>query len=66
VFADDKIHTPRNFNKNGTDTAKSELLTAVLTKIPVLRDKMSCGLASTPNHTASYNTKLEFFTTELF
>ena len=49
-----------------TDVAKSELLTAVLTKTPVLRNTMSCELESTPNYKASYTRKLEFFTTEFF
>jgi hypothetical protein len=35
-------------------------------KTPVIRDKMSCGLVSIPNSTASYNRKLEFFTTQFF
>jgi hypothetical protein len=68
VFAHDKIHTiwnlPTNFNKKGTDVAKSEHITVGLMNTPVMRDKLSCGLVSIPYPTASYNRKLEFFTTE--
>jgi hypothetical protein len=60
------VKPPKNVSKSVTDVAKSEVFTAVLMKTPVLRDTMSCGLVSTPNHTASYTRKPDFFTTEFF